>query len=331
LYLAVTIDTEEDNWGEYDRPSFTVENINRIHRLQQLFAARGIRPTYLITYPVATSRVAVETLGKYREDGLCEIGTHLHPWNTPPLEEERTTFNSYISHLPAALQLRKIQTLHEAIATNFGVVPTSFRSGRWGFSDDVARSLIRLGYHVDTSISPALDWREYQGPDYSDWSPEPFVYRIEGSAREPGGSLLEVPATVEFVQAPRTLANLAYRSIKSNFPLGEKILAVLGRLGALNLVCVSPEIDSAPRMIRLTRALLHRGGKIINMFFHSPSLLEGCSPYVRTPADATAFLARIDEFMAFAQSAGLRSATMSELGAADVGASRVKVLPVSLS
>ncbi len=136
-----------------------------------------------------------------------------------------------------------------------------------------------------------------------------------------------MPATVEFVQAPRKLANWVYRSIKSGLPFGDKVLGALGRLGALNLVCVSPEIDSVPRMIRLTKALLNRGAAIINMFFHSPSLLEGCSPYGRTPADVAALYRRIDEFMAFAQSAGLRSVTMSELTAAELAASRVKVLP----
>jgi hypothetical protein len=40
----------------------------------------------------------------------------------------------------------------------------------------------------------------------------------------------------------------------------------------------------------------------------------------------TRFLGRIDEVLAFAQSAGLRFVSMSELQAADVGASKVKVL-----
>ena len=82
-------------------------------------------------------------------------------------------------------------------------------------------------------------------------------------------------------------------------------------------------------MIRLTAALMKQGTKVINMFFHSPSLLEKCSPFVRTEAELASFLARIDQFLAFAQSAGLRSVTMSELRAADVGASTVRVLEPS--
>ena len=329
MYLTVTIDTEEDNWGEYDRASYSVENIGRVCGLQQIFAARGIRPTYLITYPVATSRLGIEVLGKYQADGLCEIGTHLHPWNTPPIEEERTPVNSFVNHLSPALQFRKLTTLHETITRNFGVAPTSFRSGRWGFSDDVARHLIRLSYRTDSSISPAIDWGEYGGPDYSRCSLEPFTYSVEGTMDGSGGLLLEVPATVWFPQARSRLASSAYRSIRSRVPFGRKILAALDRLGALNRISLSPELDGAARMIRLTRALLNRGTPVVNVFFHSPSLLEGCSPYARTAGESRELLERIDSLLAFASTAGLRSRTLSELTGAMVGASRVQNLQPS--
>src|SRR5688500_12060234 len=158
MNLTITIDTEEDNWGEYARPQFSVENIARIPRLQSLFDRYDVRPTYLISYPVATSSAAVEILGKYRSEGRCEIGTHPHPWNTPPIDEERTQTNSYISNLPASLQYRKIETLTQTINAAFGVRPTSYRSGKWGFNEDVARALIHLAYKVDTSVFPVWDW-----------------------------------------------------------------------------------------------------------------------------------------------------------------------------
>ena len=158
MYLTVTVDTEEDNWGEYNRSSYSVENLRRIPKLQQIFNARGIRPTYLISYPVAVSPTAIEILSGIASQGLCEIGTHPHPWNTPPLEENRTQINSYICNLPPALQYEKIRILTETIGANFGTRPTSYRSGRWGFNDDVVRSLIRLRYAVDTTIFPAWDW-----------------------------------------------------------------------------------------------------------------------------------------------------------------------------
>ena len=326
MFLAVTIDTEEDNWGEYALAWYTVHNLERVLRLQQIFDARGLRPTYLISYPVATSSRAVEILGGCLERGACEIGTHPHPWNTPPLEEARTPANSFISHLPPDLQFRKIKTLHDAIAANFGAPPTSYRSGRWGFSDDVARTLIRLNYKVDTSISPVYDWTPYGGPNYWHNPPDPFRFEMQASADHAGGELLEVPATIDFVQSRRTLAQSVYRSIDRRFSLGGKSLALLSKTGLLNHVCLSPETHSAAHMIRLIRAMRDRGTKVVNMFFHSPSLLENSSPFVKTSADVTAFLARIDEVLAFAQSAGLEFATMSELRADEIGASTVRVL-----
>lgn len=326
MYLAVTIDTEEDNWGEYDRAAYTVENLRRIPQLQQLFNARGVRPTYLISYPVAASSVGVDVLASLARQGLCEIGTHPHPWNTPPIEEERTPYNSFIHHLPPDLQYRKLKTLHDAIVANFGVVPTTYRSGRWGFSEDVARHLIRLRYTVDTSISPGFDWRQYEGPDYSEWPCEPFVYRMHANG---GASLLEVPATIDFVQRPRDLASTMYRAIRSSIPGGNRLLGLLGRVGLLNLVSISPEIDTLPRMIRLAKAMQKRGAQVVNMFFHSPTLLEGCSPYVATAGQLKAFIERVDGFLAFAQTAGMQPVTMSELPTAGIGASTVRNLPLA--
>jgi hypothetical protein len=95
----------------------------------------------------------------------------------------------------------------------------------------------------------------------------------------------------------------------------------------VDLVCMSPEVDTLPRMIRLTETLQKRGAEVINVFFHSPSLLEGCSPFVNTTADLRAFLDRIDGFLAFAQSAGLRPVTMSELPKTGIGGATVKFLP----
>jgi len=324
MYLTVTVDTEEDNWGEYNRASYSTENLRRIPSLQRIFDDRGVRPTYLISYPVATDPAAVGILSSIAEQGLCEIGSHPHPWNTPPIDEEKTPYNSYINHLPVRLQYQKLKTLHDTIVGNFGIVPTTCRSGRWGFSEDIARHLIALGYTVDTSISARLDWRRYQGPDFSAWSCEPFTYQVCDD--DEAVSLLEVPATVEWVRSAREISLSPYRGVGS-IPRSDWILSALSRLGLVDLVCMSPEIDTPERMIRLTETLQKRGAKVINVFFHSPSLLEGCSPFVTTTADLRAFLDRIDRFLAFAQSAGLRSVTMSELPKTGIGAANVKILP----
>jgi hypothetical protein len=322
VYLIVTIDTEEDNWGQFTRPSYTVDNLQRIPRLQDLLARYAVKPTYLISHPVATSEAGIELLGTYRAKGLCEIGAHPHPSNTPPFEEARTDRNSYLCNLPADLQYRKIEAMTRAIESNFGCRPTVFRSGRWGFGDSVAGNLLRLGYSVDTSIFPVWDWKP--GPDFRSHSHEPFCYAA-GDGVSGAPALLEIPATVDFLQPNRRASTRTFHAI-DGLPLGHKALALLRRLRLLNRVCLSPEVAPTRDMIQLATTLAGRGAKVVNLFFHSPTLLEGCTPFTRTPADVTAFLARLEGFLAFAASEGFASVTPSALTAHDVGAGSTRVI-----
>jgi len=325
MYLTVTIDTEEDNWGEFARSSYTVENLRQIPRLQELFDRYDVRPAYLISHPVATSSEGVTILGSFQQAGRCEIGAHPHPCNTPPLEEEPTEINSYICNLPSTLQYRKIETLTRAIEANFGVRPTTYRSGRWGFSEEIAGHLIQLGYRVDTSVFPVWNWRP--GPDFTHFSHEPFVYEAPCQS---GGTcrLLEIPASVDFLQSNRDLANSVFHSI-DRLPLGGVVLGGLKRLRALNRVCLSPEVAEVPDMIRLANTIARRGGRVVNFFFHSPTLLAGCTPFTRTAADVADFVARIEGFLAFARSAGFTPITPSCLSAKEVGALTVRTIAVN--
>ena len=83
---------------------------------------------------------------------------HCHPWNTPPYEERLNNYNSMLCNLPATLQFEKLQRLHEAIQNNFEITPIAFRSGRWGFDQEVAKNIVRLGYRIGTSITPYTSW-----------------------------------------------------------------------------------------------------------------------------------------------------------------------------
>jgi hypothetical protein len=154
MKLTITIDTEEDDWGNFASSGQTLHNIAMIPRLQEIFDAFGVKPTYLITYPVATDAECICVLGAIEKSGRCEIGTHCHPWNTPPFVEGINDRNSMLCNLPSVLQYEKIHNLHETIVSNFGVVPTSFRSGRWGYDKDVAETLISRSGFFDGSSTP---------------------------------------------------------------------------------------------------------------------------------------------------------------------------------
>lgn len=313
MKLVVTIDTEEDNWGCYSLKDYSVENIVRIPSLQQLFDDFNTKPTYLITYPVAADEKAVSILRKIAEKELCEIGSHCHPWNTPPFEEERNNKNSMLCNLPEDLQYRKIQFLHETIKQKFGIEPISFRAGRWGYSREVARNLYKTGYKIDTSITPYTDWRDDHGPDFSDLSPQPYRFSSEDAFQESSnGHLVEIPATIGYFQRNFAMCNRILKALMQR-PANHLVLhKVLYKLNLLNRVWLSPEVADGKTMIRLARRMLRNKSKLINLFFHSPSLKSGLTPFVRTREDENKLFERIKEFLFFAQDAGIESIKLSD-------------------
>ena len=85
MHLLVGIDTEGDNqWSAEARMNQRFENIYALPRLHALFARHGVRPTYVITYPVAKDPQSAGVLRALRDGGDCEIGGHHHAWETPP-------------------------------------------------------------------------------------------------------------------------------------------------------------------------------------------------------------------------------------------------------
>src|SRR5713101_3891619 len=87
---------------------------------------------------------------------------------TPRHSRSRRASRTRCGNLPEELQHKKMTALHEAIERHLKVVAVSFRCGRWGYSESVARNLAKLGYKVDTSITPFTDWGAVGGPDFSE-------------------------------------------------------------------------------------------------------------------------------------------------------------------
>ena len=85
-HVLLGVDTEADNqWEAASRDNLTVKNIEALPRLQKLCDEYGVRPTYLLTHEVAVDEGAKSILRDLAAGGRCEIGTHHHPWTTPPL------------------------------------------------------------------------------------------------------------------------------------------------------------------------------------------------------------------------------------------------------
>lgn len=320
MYLTVTIDTEEDNWSNYASEP-VLSNIGKIPQLQKLFDRYGVRPNYLISYPVAANAKAAALLRGIMEDGRCEIGTHLHTWNTPPFEEEKTPPNTMLCNLDEGLQSRKLEALHSKIVDGFGFEPVTFRSGRWGFDGTVARTIYRMGYKVDTSVSPYSNWEIYHGPDFSERSPKPHEIRIEGEA-DPEARIMEVPATIGFLQDDYDRCNRRVKGISGSALRRFRLLGILDRMRLLNKVLLSPEPDTAENMIGLAESMKRNGYKVLNLFFHSTSLMHGLNHFTKTPEEAEELMRRIERFLEYAAREGIRPVRLSECPDLDVKAGR---------
>ncbi|MBZ0155110.1 MAG: polysaccharide deacetylase family protein [Alphaproteobacteria bacterium] len=313
MKLIITVDTEEDTWGQYSPSGHTVRNIERIPWLQDVFDTFHAKPSYLITYPVAKNEKSVALLKGIMERGGCEIGMHCHPWNTPPFEEVSNEMNSMLCNLDGKLQFRKLKHLHSTIQKNFCIDPVSFRSGRWGYNQSVANNLYHLGYRIDTSVTPYTDWTKFYGPSYRDLSPRPFRVPCEGPTRGEGtGCLMEVPATIGYLQRNFAVSNYLFKVLSGRQLRRLRLIGMLDRLNILNKVWLSPEKSDSRSMIRLAQRMMKNGYGLVNMFFHSPTLKAGLTDFVRNRKEEKHFVQCIREFLEFARAEGIESIRLSD-------------------
>ncbi len=286
LKVVITIDVEADSaWTRSER--VTVENLRALPRFQALCDRYGMKPTYLCTYEVARADTFAP-LAKWQEDGRCEVGSHLHPWTTPPFTRTGATdidtseYPGYPSELSQDRFRAKMKVLGDAIRSRTGAAPTSYRAGRWGFSKEQIAVLLELGYIVDCSVTPLVDRRSYKGlnaggPDYRKAPVTP--YRLaDNDVCAPGRSpLLEVPVTIvqtnDVLRESRT-ATWAWSKLKRVRGSG-----LLNRALSLEPMWFRPYPQMNTRkLVRVYKSARKLGLPVIEMMFHSSELLAGMSP-----------------------------------------------------
>lgn len=297
MNLLVGIDTEGDNqWDAAARANQTFENIYALPRLHALFAKHGVRPTYVITWPVATDPRSADVLGGLLAGGDCEIGAHHHAWETPPCTPDDVLRHAYASALPRPRFEAQLASLTQAIAAAVGRAPVSYRSGRFGFSAGHVAGLERLGYLVESSVAPLFYEAHKGGPDFVEAPLTPYFLAYD-SATTPGTSnLLEVPVSAALNRRlPKRLQYLYARAPK---PYTTK--RILRALRLLRLRWLRPSYSSLDDMIALARTLAADGEPVLNLLFHSSEAIVGGSPYNRTRGELDAFLDRLDRFLGFA-------------------------------
>jgi hypothetical protein len=277
--FIVTVDTEEEfDWtAPFTRDRHGTTHVEHIDRFQKLCDQNGVRPAYLVDHPIAADAGAVALLGQYVREARADIGVQLHPWVSPPFEEEPSVHNSYACNLPPELERAKLIALHAMIVERFGIQPQIYRAGRYGAGPNTIRILRELGIAIDTSVRPLFDYSRQGGPNYAECSLFPsWIDR---------GRLMELPLTTVFSGAFKAAGKYLYaRGFETIASRG-----LLARTGLLERIALTPEGIPVEKAIKAVDVALAAKIPILNFSFHSPSLAVGHTPYVRTYRDLDRF------------------------------------------
>ena len=312
--VICSVDTEEDDW-EPRRDGVTVNNVGQLPRLSELMGELSAPVTYFVTHAVAADGASCRVLRKLVDEGNSEIGAHLHPWNTPPLTESISPPNLMLNNLPASLQFSKLRELTDRLADALGRAPASFRAGRSGLGSSTIDAIRRCGYSIDSSVMPFYDLRGVHGPTFVGAPNRAYCIGENGDVLAPqdAGPILEIPVSSAYSRAPFDRWDAMHRRLGS--PLGRalRLRGLASRAGLFSKIALKPELESEKDMLRLSRLLIGQGVSHLQLMWHSPSLLPGTSPFVRTPEDRDRLLARIRGFIeGLRQSSPVRFVTLSQ-------------------
>jgi hypothetical protein len=247
-----------------------------------------MKPTYLLSPELLLDPGSVEALAALRG---CELGTHLHGEMADPGAWVPEVTNDVQRDYPPDTERAKMTTLTRAFERAFGRAPRSFRAGRFGIGRSTVGILEDLGYDVDSSVTPHVDWSHVSpGLTFGGAPEQPYHPDRISPARAGDAKLLEVPVTI---RPPR---------------LGH--LPVLGR--RLERRWLRPTKNDGAELVAIAKETLADAARqqperpvVLNAMFHNVEVVAGKSPYAATEREAERILGRLAELLSFAQREGI--------------------------
>ncbi len=294
--FIITVDTEGDNlWRWKKGTPITTENAKYIPRFQELCEKFGFKPVYLTNYEMAQDDAWVQYIKPKAQQGLCEIGMHIHAWNSPPNYQLEDSFggNPYITEYPDEVVEEKIKYLTHFLENRFETKVVSARSGRWATNDAYFDALKRNGYVVDCSLTPDIDWSTNPGStvcsgnDYRNVKRELFIH--------PSG-IIEVPMTSKKVRhwAEGTIRHKAACIIK-----GDKLW-------------LRPLKKSLHDLVFLSENVAKEKNGYLEFMLHSSELMPDGSPYFKSKEDIEVLYDILEQYFTWVSSKGYCGMTLGE-------------------
>lgn len=290
-YFIITIDTESDNQWSKDSVLST-ENAKYIPRFQELCEKYSFKPVYLTDYSMANDDYYISYIKEKQNSGLCEVGMHLHAWDTPPFctQDNNAVNKPYLIEYPEEQMYEKIATLTDLLEHKLGVKITSHRAGRWATDDRYFKILEQLGYTVDCSVTPGIDWSmnlgcKNGGSNYSDSCATPFFLTENRQ-------LLEVPMTIRNIHTPIVLKQQNIKNI---------LRSVKHHLIGKD-VWIRPSVSSNEEMKAILKLLQkEESSNYAEFMMHSSEFMPGGSPYFITSDDIDRMFLALEAFFDYIQ------------------------------
>ncbi len=300
-YLCVSIDTECDKglaWKSKRPLAFDGIFEGVVARLQPLFRVHGAKPTYLLSPEVIRDGESAEALRKL--EGAFELGAHLHGEYAEPGAFEPEVTKVFQRDYSAEMERQKLTYLTEIFTSTFGKAPRSFRAGRFGIGENSLGILSDLGYAVESSVTPFMDWTSSGAPGLSFVGAPTQPYHPDPRAPAKLGpcKVLEVPVTIR----PRALSHAPF--------VGKYIEPRWLRptRGTESGIC-----DLAKDEIKAARAAHPERPVVLNAMFHNVEIIAGASPYAQTEAAAEGIMDRLAALLAFAREEDIRVIGLSDV------------------
>lgn len=277
--FIITIDTEGDNlWQNHDR--IATENARFLPRFQQLCEKYTFRPTWLTNYEMAVDPHYIEFARDVIARGCGEIGMHLHAWNSPPLHDltgDDWRYKPYLIEYPAENIREKVSFMTQLLEETFQVKMRSHRAGRWAFNEYYAKLLIELGYQVDCSVTPRVNWQFSEGApqgnggtNYQHFQDRAYFIDEQNIAKSGKSSLLEVPMSIQYKHSSlMNHAKSAYDRLR-------------GKPRSPSVHWLRPMEGNVEQMKSVVDKTLASGNDYVEFMLHSSEFMAGGSPTFKT-------------------------------------------------
>ena len=271
--FLISIDTEGDNlWAWKRGEAIKTANVEYLKRFQDLCTQFCFKPTYLTNWEVIEDDKFVSWVKPLSKAGQCEVGMHLHAWNSPPLIEldnYNGGGNDYLIEYDKITIEKKVDLLTNTIEKRIGTRPVVHRAGRWAMDQRYFDALAKAGYLCDCSITPGVDWSNTvgakagsSGSNYSSCSRYPGLIHCEA------GNLIEIPLTT--VKGPRLFFSneIGFRPLKR----------VVKGLICGNLFQLRPSLMNYDELLYVVNHCASDDSPCLMFMLHSSEFMPGGSP-----------------------------------------------------